>query len=105
MLVLLQVISEAGRSLSALRSEVEPYVASGEVNLAVADQAQAVARVATAFADAEIDRQDGLTVSWSDRWFNLRPSNTEPLLRLNAEGPNREAVNELVARVRQLVEE
>ena len=104
MLVLLQVISDSGRSLSSLRREVEPYVASGEVNLRVADQGAAVARVEEAFADADLDHQDGLTVSWPDRWFNLRPSNTEPLLRLNVEGPDREAVDELVTNVRRLVE-
>ncbi len=42
-------------------------------------------------------------MSWEDRWFNLRPSNTEPLLRLNVEGPTAEAVDELVDRVKQLV--
>ncbi len=46
-------------------------------------------RVEEEFADAELDDLDGLTVSWPDRWFNLRASNTEPLLRLNVEGPDR----------------
>jgi phosphomannomutase len=104
MLVLLQVISEADRPLSELRRQVEPYIASGEVNLKVSDQAGALERVEIAFSDADLDRQDGLTVGWPDRWFNLRPSNTEPLLRLNVEGPDRAAVDELVTRVRELVE-
>lgn len=104
MLVLLQVISEAGRPLSQLRTEVEPYSSSGEVNLRVVDQTAAVQRVAAEFADAELDRQDGLTVSWDDRWFNIRASNTEPLLRLNVEGPDQATVDELVKRVRQIVE-
>jgi phosphomannomutase len=103
MLVLLQVISEAGKPLSELRQEVEPYAASGEVNLTVSDQAGAMDRVGAAFSDAELDHLDGLTVSWPDRWFNLRPSNTEPLLRLNVEGPDREAVSDLVNRVRAIV--
>jgi phosphomannomutase len=103
MLVLLQVISEAGRPLSALRTEVEPYASSGEVNLKVADQAAAVRRVEASFTDAELDRQDGLTVSWPDRWFNIRASNTEPVLRLNVEGPDQAAVTDLVQRVRQIV--
>lgn len=103
MLVLLQVLSESGRPLSELRTEVEPYVASGEINLEVSDRHAAIERVAAAFADADIDRLDGLTVSWPDRWFNLRPSNTEPLVRLNVEGPTREAVDELVRKVQELV--
>ena len=104
MLVLLQVISEDGRPLSAIRKEVEPYFASGEINLHVADQKDAMERVAAKFADAEIDRLDGLTVSWPDRWFNLRPSNTEPLLRLNVEGPAPGTVDELVAAVTEAIE-
>jgi phosphomannomutase len=104
MLVLLQVVSESGRRLSELRADVEPYAASGEINLAVADQAAAIEAVAGVFGgEAGIDRMDGLTVSWGDRWFNLRPSNTEPLLRLNAEGPDGEAVAGLVEQVREIV--
>jgi len=53
---------------------------------------------------AEIDRLDGLTVTWPDRWFNLRPSNTEPFVRLNVEGPDEAAVSEVVDRVRSIVE-
>lgn len=103
MLVLLQVISEDGRPLSEIRREVEPYAASGEINLRVTDQAGAIEKVGGAFPDAELDRLDGLTVSWPDRWFNLRASNTEPLLRLNVEGPDSGSVDELVERVRQVV--
>ncbi|MGH8928435.1 MAG: phosphomannomutase/phosphoglucomutase [Acidimicrobiia bacterium] len=96
MLVLLQVISEDGRRLSEIRREVEPYSASGEINLHVPNQSEAIEKVALAFDGASIDRLDGLTVSWPDRWFNLRPSNTEPLLRLNVEGPDPDIVAELV---------
>ncbi|MEX0946559.1 MAG: phosphomannomutase/phosphoglucomutase, partial [Acidimicrobiia bacterium] len=46
----------------------------------------------------------GLTVSWDDRWFNIRASNTEPLLRLNVEGPDQAVVDDLVKQVRQIVE-
>ncbi len=104
MLVLMQVLSEAAVPLSELRREVEPYSASGEVNLAVSDHSAAIERVAEAFSGADLDRLDGLTVSFPDRWFNLRPSNTEPLVRLNVEGPDRGAVDELVGRVRAIVE-
>jgi phosphomannomutase len=103
MLVLLRLITEAGRPLSELRTEVERYVASGEVNIEVSDNGGALAAVAAAFAGHPIDRTDGITVDLGDRWFNLRPSNTEPFVRLNVEGPDREAVDSLVGRVRGIV--
>jgi phosphomannomutase len=105
MLVLMQVMSEDGRPLSELRLEYEPYVGSGEINYDVADQASATAAVAAAYGDAQIDHLDGLTVDLGDRWFNLRPSNTEPKLRLNAEAPDAAGVDELVAAVASIIEE
>jgi phosphomannomutase len=104
MLVLLRLITEDGRRLSQIRTEFEPYAQSGEINLVVADQAAAIAAVA-AFFEGEQDRLDGLTVDLGDRWFNLRPSNTEPVLRLNAEAPDRDGVDDLVERVEKVVEE
>jgi len=105
MLVLLRMLSEAAAPLSELRTRFEPYVQSGEINLEVEHQEGALAAVSMAFPDAEVDRLDGLTVSWEDRWFNLRPSNTEPVLRLNVEAPTIEDVDELVGRVREHVAE
>jgi phosphomannomutase len=105
MLVLMQVLSEDGRPLSQLRVEYEPYAGSGEINFDVSDQ-EAVARaVAASFPHATIDHLDGLTVDLGDRWFNIRPSNTEPKLRLNAEAPDPAAVDELVARVGAVIRE
>lgn len=103
MLVLLQVVSEAGRPLSELRKDVELYVASGEINFEVADQQATLERVSRAFPDAEQDRLDGLTVSWPTKWFNLRPSNTEPLLRLNAEASDPEELEDLVTQVEAII--
>ncbi|MBM3694330.1 MAG: phosphomannomutase/phosphoglucomutase [Actinobacteria bacterium] len=105
LLVLMQVLAEDGRPLSVLRRDFEPYAQSGEINLQVNDPAGAAAAVGASFPDGEQDRLDGLTVSWSDRWFNLRPSNTEPVLRLNVEAPDPAGVADLVARVRAAVEE
>ena len=104
MVVLLRVISEAGVPLSELRQRYEPYAQSGEINFTVPDVAAAVEAVASAFDDADIDRLDGVTVSWDDRWFNVRPSNTEPVVRLNVEAPDATAVDELVAAVSGVVE-
>lgn len=105
MLVLLQVLSEAGEPLSQLRMRYEPYAASGEINYDVADRAAAIAAAEAGFPEGTPDHLDGLTVDLGDRWFNLRPSNTEPKLRLNAEAPDRGAVDDLVDRVANIVME
>ncbi|NNC93580.1 MAG: phosphomannomutase/phosphoglucomutase [Acidimicrobiia bacterium] len=102
MLVLMQLMAEDPRPLSEIRVEFEPYAASGEINFIVEEQAAMMAIVEREL-DGETDRLDGLTVSWPDRWFNIRPSNTEPLLRLNVEGPDGEAVAELVGRVHDVI--
>ncbi|SDK26634.1 phosphomannomutase [Nonomuraea maritima] len=82
----LAALGEQGRPLSQVVAAYSRYHASGEVNSAVSDQDDALRRVREAFAGrGTFDELDGLTVSGSGWWFNLRPSNTEPLLRLNAE--------------------
>jgi phosphomannomutase len=65
--------------------EIDPFVRSGEINSRVESIPDKIAAVTKAFADGEQDSIDGLTVQFRDWWFNLRPSNTEPLLRLNIE--------------------
>ena len=105
MLVLLSVLSEDGRPLSELRKDVERYAASGEINFRVGDVRAATDAVEAAFPEAEMDRLDGLTVNLGDEWFNLRPSNTEPLLRLNVEGATPDRVDRIVSRVSATLED
>jgi phosphomannomutase len=84
----LAALGGQGEPLSRLMAAYSRYHASGEINSQVSDQAEATARVEQAFAGrprVSTDELDGLTVSAGDWWFNLRPSNTEPLLRLNVE--------------------
>ncbi len=102
-LMVLEQISKAGVPLSSLRKPFDRYAASGEINTTVDDAAAVIERVAAAYPDATQDRIDGLTVELEDWWFNLRPSNTEPLLRLNLEARTREACDERVAEVRALI--
>jgi phosphomannomutase len=91
MLAALHVLAALGGqpgTLSALVAEYDRYAASGEINSTVDDQAASSAAVRAAFADAEgieVDELDGLTIAAPDWWFNVRASNTEPLLRLNVE--------------------
>ncbi|WKN47564.1 phosphomannomutase/phosphoglucomutase [Nocardioides sp. Arc9.136] len=85
----LAALAGADVPLSELLAEYERYPVSGEINSTVADQQAAVARIERQYAARDgvtTDRLDGLTVSHADWTFNVRPSNTEPLLRLNAEG-------------------
>ncbi|MGI9641824.1 MAG: phosphomannomutase/phosphoglucomutase [Acidimicrobiia bacterium] len=105
MLIVLRVLSDAGVPLSELRLRYEPYAQSGEINFTVADKEAADAAVVRAFAQVPPDRMDGLTIDLGDRWFNLRPSNTEPVLRLNVEGPDDEAVEELVEQIAAIIKE
>jgi phosphomannomutase len=91
----LAALGEQDRTLADLTSEFTRYVASGEINSTVDDQAGRVAAVRDAFAERakSIDELDGLTVELPDgTWFNVRASNTEPLLRLNVEGPTEDAM-------------
>ncbi len=103
-LILMRVISEEGRPLSELRREVERYAVSGEINFEVDDTAAAMGRVESAFAAGDVDRLDGLSVDLGGTWFNVRASNTEPLLRLNVEGRDPSSVGDTVARVERIIE-
>ena len=101
MLAALHTLAALGgqaKPLSQLMAEYARYHASGEINSEVADQAEATALVKRAFAGrpgVSTDELDGLTVSAGDWWFNLRPSNTEPLLRLNVEADDETAMTAL----------
>jgi phosphomannomutase len=100
------VLDELSRSQSALsivRKSFERYSASGEINTHVDDPSAVIERVAAAFAGADQDRLDGLTVDNGSWWFNLRPSNTEPLLRLNLEAADRNDCDQRVADVLALI--
>ncbi|MCU0262276.1 MAG: phosphomannomutase/phosphoglucomutase [Candidatus Nanopelagicales bacterium] len=95
-----------GTTLSSMLAPYERYVASGEINSVVADGAAATQRVRTAFAaepGVTFDDLDGMTVTGPDWWFNVRPSNTEPLLRLNAEAPDQASMEALRDRVLALI--
>ncbi|AEG45098.1 phosphomannomutase/phosphoglucomutase [Isoptericola variabilis] len=116
MLAAMHVLAALGSQphpLSALAEMYSPYVASGEINSTVADAAAATARVrqayASAYPGAEVDELDGLTVAHWDAhpqwWFNLRASNTEPLLRLNVEAADEDIMIKVRDDVLSLVRE
>jgi phosphomannomutase len=102
-LVVLEQMSTSGQPLSALRQPLERYAASGEINTTVEDTGVVIEHVSQHFSSADQDRLDGLTVDLGDWWFNLRPSNTEPLLRLNLEAPDPETCAQHVAEVQAVM--
>lgn len=97
-LVVLELMSASSKPLSLLLAPYRRYADSGEINREVPDPARAVEQVAKHFAalGAEIDSTDGITVDFGDWWFNLRPSNTEPMLRLNVEARDEQECEEHV---------
>ena len=102
-MLVLDEVSRAGEPLSQVRVPFERYSSSGEINTAVDDTAAVIERVAGAFAGFAQDRLDGLTVDCGPWWFNLRPSNTEPLLRLNLEAPTRDECDQRVAELLSII--
>jgi phosphomannomutase len=92
----LAALGESDEPLSQLVAQFSRYVASGEINSTVDDQQAKLAEVEQKFTGADVDHLDGLTVRFPDgAWINLRPSNTEPLLRLNVEAPDAERMAQL----------
>ena len=93
-MLVLERLCATDEPMSLVRRPFDRYADSGEINTQVADPAAVIDAVAAEYAarrpDATQDRLDGLTVDLGDWWFNLRPSNTEPLLRLNLEARTRD---------------
>jgi phosphomannomutase len=102
-LLVLEQLSKAGVPLSELRKPFDRYAASGEINTTVDDPLAVIEAVAAAYPADTQDRLDGLTVDLGDWWFNLRASNTEPLLRLNLEAADAAACAQHVAEVQHLI--
>ena len=102
-LVMISELARSGSTLSKMRMPFEPYVASGEINTTVDDPTAVIDRVREMYRNAVVDELDGLTVDAGDWWFNLRPSNTEPLLRLNLEAQDSASCDEHVAEVLSII--
>jgi len=102
----LMVMAEVGRSggpLSGVRAPLDRYAASGEINTQVEDASAVIEQISAAHSDHDQDRLDGLTVNCGDWWFNLRPSNTEPLLRLSLEAPDQNTCADRVAELLTMI--
>jgi phosphomannomutase len=102
-MLILEEVSRADQELSVVRKPFERYSQSGEINTQVADPSAVLAHVGREMAGCAQDHLDGLTVDAGTWWFNLRPSNTEPLLRLNLEAETRDECDARVADVLAMV--
>lgn len=100
----MQALSDSGKKLSELVSEYRRYVMMPEMNIEVSGDKQPIfERLKRAFADGKQDTLDGLTVWYDDYWFNLRASNTEPVMRLNAEAGKQQQLDKLVEKITRLI--
>lgn len=104
LVVFLELLSEENKKVSELVAEIDRYFRSGEINSQVEDIPKKLKEIEKVYYKGKIDHLDGLTVEFYNWWFNVRPSNTEPLLRLNveAESPQllKQKIQELLALIR-----
>jgi phosphomannomutase len=90
----INIVSEAKVPISELIAPLRRYYSSGEIDFEADDKQTKIDEFARRYSDGRIDHLDGVTVGYKDWWFNCRPSNTEPLLRLNVEAKSKELLDE-----------
>lgn len=103
MISILNLLSKEGKPLGELIRPLRRYHCTGEINFEVADKDAKVQEITEKFSDGRLSRVDGITVEYDDWWFNVRKSNTEPLLRLVLEGRTRELMEAGYARVQPML--
>jgi phosphomannomutase len=104
-LKLLQELSESGASLSEYIKPYKRYFHSGEINSRVRDKDAVIARLKEKYADGKQNEMDGISIKYPNWWFNVRPSNTEPVLRLNLEANTKELMEEKRDEVLEIIRE
>jgi phosphomannomutase len=99
----LNIVSEAKVSVSELIKPLRRYFSSGEKNFKVEDKQTKMEELVRRYNDSQIDYLDGVTIRYKNWWFNCRPSNTEPLLRLNVEAKNKNLLEEKLSEIKNLL--
>jgi len=102
-LVLLQLLSQDSRPLSQITKELQKYYRANEVNIEIEDKEGALQNIKEYFKDGKQDELDGITVEYEDWWFNVRPSNTEPLLRITVEANSKEFAEEKTKKILEII--
>ena len=100
---IVKLLLEEGKPLSELVAPIKRYFHTPEINSKVADVQDKLAEIKKVYADGKMSELDGLTVEFDDWWFNVRPSQTEPLLRLNLEAKTEKMKNEKCEEVLKLI--
>jgi phosphomannomutase len=95
----INIVSQANIPISELISPLRRYYSSGEMNFTVENKKAKMDELAKRYSDGQIDHLDGVTIGYKDWWFNCRPSNTEPLLRLNIEAKSKEQLDEKLTEI------
>ena len=104
MLHVCRLLAETGQSLSDLVAPLRKYSHSGEINFEVRDPKDILKTLEDRFFDGTIEKLDGLSVEYEDWWFNARPSNTEPLLRLNLEARTVDLMERKLRSISEIIE-
>lgn len=93
-IILLNLLNETGQTISQLTSDLNRYFHSGEINSEVENKDAVMTKLKELYAEGTLDELDGIRIDFDDWWFNVRPSNTEPVLRLNLEAKTKELMEE-----------
>jgi phosphomannomutase len=104
LLYFLRLLSRTGKKMSELVLPFKKYFHAGEINFEVKDKEKVLNNLRVQYGDAKIIELDGLSFEYPTWWFNVRASNTEPVLRLNLEANTKEEMEEKLAEVRQIIE-
>jgi len=105
MIWMANLLSSKNKTFSELIQPLRKYSSTGEINMRVSRSSEVISALASAFQDAEQDRLDGLTIQYPTWWMNIRPSNTEPLIRLNLEADTLEKMHAKVAQITKIIQE
>jgi phosphomannomutase len=102
-MMLINLMNETGKKLSELTQDLKRYFHSGEINSEVEDKAGMMEKLKELYKDGKLDELDGVRIDFPDWWFNVRPSNTEPVLRLNLEAKTKDLMEEKRDEVLKLI--
>ena len=104
MIRILKILGEKEQSIDELVEPMKKYFNSGEINFKTKDKEAVIKNLEQEFSNGDVSKLDGLTVEYSDWWFNVRPSNTEPLLRLTMEANTKELFDEKVKELKKIID-